>query len=238
VRRLRDWALTALGPRPGEVAVDVGSGTGEDVQAIAQAVGTPGRAVGVEPHPGIRAEAVRRAAAAGSAATFVAGDASALPFEDGSVDVLRSERVWQHLGDPAAAAREVARVLSPRGRAAIMDTDWATMLQSHGDPHVIDRLRGATLRRMANPFSGRHLRRLLVEAGLEVDHDMGSTALIFPLEALRRPGMMQQNLALAVAEGSVTQAEADRHLAEVLAAAEAGTLHVSVTMFCAVARRR
>ena len=237
VRRLRDWTLTALAARPGEVAVDVGSGTGEDVQALAQAVGREGRAVGVEPHAGLRTVAVRRAADAGSGAEFVDGDALALPFEDRSVDVLRCERVWQHLEDPAAAAREVARVLAPGGRAAIVDSDWATLLQSHGDPDVLRRLHENTWARMANPFSGRQVRRLLVEAGLTVDADVGSAALIFRTESIGRLGMLQQNVRAAVEAGAVSEAEAEEHLTEVVAAAEAGTLHASVTLLSFVARR-
>ena len=237
VRRLREWTLAALAARPGDLAVDVGSGTGDDVLALAGAVGPEGRAVGVEPHAGLRSEAVRRAAATGSTAEFVDGDARALPFDDRSVDVLRCERVWQHLDDPAAAAREVARVLAPGGRAAIVDSDWGTMLQSHGDPDVLRRLAENVWARMANPFSGRRVRRLLVEAGLTVDGDVGSAALIFPKKAMGQLGMLQYNVRAAVESGAVTEAEAEQHLAEVLAAVEADTLHASVTMLSFVARR-
>ena len=237
VRRLREWSLAALAARPGEVAVDVGSGTGDDVQVLAAAVGRDGRAVGVEPHAGLRSEAVRRAAATGSTAVFVDGDALALPFEDRSVDVLRCERVWQHLDDPAAAAREVARVLAPGGRAAIIDSDWGTVIQSHGDPDVLRRVQLSSWARIANPFSGRRIRGLLVEADLTVDADVGSAALIFPTETMWRLGMLEQNVRAAVESGAITEPEAEEHLAELRAAAEAGTMHASVTMFSFVARR-
>ena len=62
VQRLRDWTLAALDPQPGERAVDVGSGTGTEVRRLAGLVGTDGEAIGVEPHPGMRAEAEIRAA--------------------------------------------------------------------------------------------------------------------------------------------------------------------------------
>ena len=105
VQRLRDWAVGVLAPRPGDVAVDVGCGTGAEVRRLAGLVGPGGRAVGVEPDPALRAEAERRAATESSRATYVDGDAAALPFADGSVDLLRCERVFQHLSDPGAAAR-------------------------------------------------------------------------------------------------------------------------------------
>src|SRR5688500_17114530 len=80
VRRLRAWARDELAPRPGATAVDVGAGTGEEVQAFASLVWPTGRAIGVEPYSGLRQEAQRRAA--GTGATYVDGDARALPFED------------------------------------------------------------------------------------------------------------------------------------------------------------
>ena len=97
VRRLRDWAFEALAPQPGESVVDVGAGTGTELRRLAEAVAPDGRAVGIEPNPGLREEASRRAALTGSAATLMDGDAADLPFADGAVHVLRCERVFQHL---------------------------------------------------------------------------------------------------------------------------------------------
>ena len=64
VQTLKAWALEQLAPAAGETAVDVGSGTGEDVVRFAKLVGADGRAIGVEPSAGLRAEAARRAAEA------------------------------------------------------------------------------------------------------------------------------------------------------------------------------
>ena len=134
VRRLRDWAFEALAPQPGESVVDVGAGTGTELRRLAEAVAPDGRAVGIEPNPGLRDEASRRAALTGSAATLMDGDAADLPFADGAVHVLRCERVFQHLSDPQAAAHEFARVLAPGGRVAVLDSDWGTAISHPGDP--------------------------------------------------------------------------------------------------------
>lgn len=233
VRRLRDWALEALAPAAGETAVDVGCGTGAEVVRMATLVGPAGRAVGVEPHPGLRAEAERRAA---GRASFVDGEAERLPFDDGSVDVLRSERVWQHLPDPARAAQEVARVLAPGGRAVIIDSDWGTAVQRSGDQEVVRRFLEASQRRMANPFAGRHLRGLLAGAGLTVDPDIGSAALVLPDDMMRAGVFFKENARLAVDEGALSQEEADTMVADIAAAAEVGEAFTAVTMFAVLAR--
>lgn len=237
VRRLRDWAFEALAPQPGESVVDVGAGTGTELRRLAQAVAPNGRAVGVEPNPGLREEAAKRAALMGSAATFVDGDAADLPFADGAVHVLRCERVFQHLTDPQAAAHEFARVLAPHGRVAVLDSDWGTVISHPGDPDLVRRYTEANQRRMPNPFSARHLPAQLRTAGLVVDHDIGSAALIMPPRALLGSGVVHRNADAAVEEGVLTREEADELLADAMAAARNGTAFFSVTMYAVIARK-
>lgn len=102
IRRLRTWAHEALALRPGEHAVDIGSGTGTEVIAFAETVGPNGSAVGVEPDPHLLASAERRAAEAGSTAKFHSGDAYGVPFGADSFDAVLCERVFQHLTAPPA----------------------------------------------------------------------------------------------------------------------------------------
>lgn len=239
VQRLRDWSMGRLSPSPGDVAVDVGSGTGSEVRHFAGMVGTSGRAVGVEPHPGLRALAEARSADSSGAgrAEFVDGDAMALPFDDESVDVLRCERVFQHLPDPEGAAREIARVLRPGGRAVVIDSDWGTAITRPGDPDVVRRLNDSMRSRIPNPWSGRNLRTQLQATGLAVEPDIGSTAVMFPDAMLSEPVMLRVNAAQAVEEGAITAEEAAALEAEVIAAAAVGEALFAVTMFAVVGRK-
>ncbi len=51
--------------------------------------------------------------------TDVVGDAHALPFRDNSFDHVFAFNVFEHLRDPATAAREIRRVLKPDGAVAV-----------------------------------------------------------------------------------------------------------------------
>lgn len=237
VLRLRDETLVALAPAAGECAIDIGCGTGAEVRRMARLVGPEGRAVGVEPHPDLRAEAQRRAADQGVAAEFIDGDALALPFEDGSVDVVRSERVFQHLPDPEGAIAEIVRVLAPGGRVVITDSDWGTSAFFPGDPEVLHRLNESTMSRQANPLAGRRLRAQLTQAGLTVDPDIGSGAVILPDMLLANPVLLRVNTTPAVEAGDITAAEAEELERAMVEAAAKGEAFFAVTMFSFVGRK-
>ena len=238
VQRLRDWTLDVLAPGPGDVAVDVGSGSGTETRRLAALVGDRGQAVGVEPNPGLRAEAERRCREERSVARFVAGEALSLPFEDGTVDVLRCERVLQHLADPERAVAEFARVLAPGGRVGVIDSDWGTAIQRpEGDPETMAAYRRAGLSRIRNPHSGRNLSSQLRHAGLMVDADVGSAAIVLQGDAVLRAGFITENARAAVDQGLLSAGQADDLLASIRTAAEAGEAFFAVTMFAVVGRR-
>jgi SAM-dependent methyltransferase len=233
VRRLREWAHEALAVRAGERALDVGSGTGSQTRALADAVGPEGSALGVEPHPGLRAVAEERAA--GGRAAFADGDALALPLPDASVDVVWCERVLQHLTQPERAVAEMVRVLRPGGRVALLDTDWATTILHPGDPKITAALTSGALTSAANPYSGRRLVGQATAAGLVVD-DRGSQALLQDHRSVAWPIILLLGES-AVRRGLLTEAQRDTAYANLAEAAEQGGLHMSVTMFGVIAHR-
>lgn len=62
----------------------------------------------------------RRLALAGLAADVRQADAERLPFPDGSFEFVYSWGVIHHTSDPAAAGREIVRVLRPGGEVCVM----------------------------------------------------------------------------------------------------------------------
>lgn len=109
-----DW----LNIPAGGVALDVGCGPGSITASLARAVGADGLALGVDVSEPMLARAVR--VQAGSQAGFLRADAQRLPLRDNTVDAITSIAVLQLIPDPAAALGEMARVLKPGGRIALM----------------------------------------------------------------------------------------------------------------------
>jgi ubiquinone/menaquinone biosynthesis C-methylase UbiE len=73
--------------------------------------------------PAILARARHKAAEGGLLEKFgfAIGDAQALPFADGSLDLAVSSYSLHHICDPARVVREMARVVKRRGRVGLID---------------------------------------------------------------------------------------------------------------------
>lgn len=235
IRRLRTWAHDALALRPGESAVDIGSGAGSDTLTFATAVGSTGTAIGVEPDPELIATAERRATEAGSTARFHSGDAYGIPFGAGSFDAALCERVFQHLTAPARAANEIARVLRPGGRAVVVDVDWGTAIVHPGEVKVVRQIIDTLCAATTNPHAGRRLPGVLTKVGLVID-DIGSHALVQD-RSVGAGALVTRISAMAVARGAITEAQRDTLLADLRRGGETGDILLSVTMFAVLAHK-
>jgi 2-polyprenyl-3-methyl-5-hydroxy-6-metoxy-1,4-benzoquinol methylase len=158
-------ALDMLGLRPGQTVLEAGCGVGIVARDLARMVGPHGHVVAMDLSQLIITEASKRHEA-GLPVAYQVGDVTALPHADGSFDVVRCERVLQHLTDPDLALREMARVTRPGGRVCVLDPDWATMAVDVDDPEMSRRIVGHFVGRIPQPDFGRTLRRRLVRAGL------------------------------------------------------------------------
>ncbi len=112
--------ITSL--RTGMTVVDVGCGAGLDLLLAARAVGPSGRAIGIEMTEAMAARARLGAAAAGLENVDVrGGDATALPVDSESVDVVISNGVLNLVPEKETAVCEMYRVLKPGGQLLLAD---------------------------------------------------------------------------------------------------------------------
>jgi SAM-dependent methyltransferase len=106
---LEAGARALPGPPPQRI-LEVGSGTGDGSAALARAF-PDAQITGVDLSP----EMVRASSAAQPSARFVQGDASSLPFDDASFDLVAQNNVPFY-------PRELKRVLAPGGHILIAST--------------------------------------------------------------------------------------------------------------------
>lgn len=122
--RLR-WVLA---PTAGERVLEIGPGTGYYTLDIAEWLEADGRVEIFDLQQEFLDHVMRRAAERGFTNVIpTQGDATALPYEDDSVDAVVLTAVLGEIPDPAAALREIARVLKPSGRLIAGEL--------FGDPH-------------------------------------------------------------------------------------------------------
>jgi ubiquinone/menaquinone biosynthesis C-methylase UbiE len=118
-RTASEWLVAAIDPKPGQVVLDVAAGPGETGFLVAEAVGPEGRVISSDLAPTMVAAARRGASARGLGNVDCrVMDAQALDLEDDAVDAAISRLGLMLVPDPAAAFRELRRVVRPTGTVA------------------------------------------------------------------------------------------------------------------------
>ena len=110
---LRRALVSELG---GEI-LEIGAGTGANLPHYRRAA----RVVALEPDPAMASRLPAREAQAVVPVELVAGNVDALPFADGTFDVVVSTFVLCSVADPARALSEIRRVLRPGGRLVVLE---------------------------------------------------------------------------------------------------------------------
>jgi ubiquinone/menaquinone biosynthesis C-methylase UbiE len=154
IHRIRRFLDLPAGGR----VLEVGTGTGIHARELLAL--EPVRYHGLDLSPGMLAVARGRLGAVPGWQLQV-GDGTALPFSDGSFDGAFMSGTLHHFARPDLAVRELARVLRPGGRLAVMEANVAF------PKNVVDGLVKPNERMILRMRLGR-LRGWAEECGLEV----------------------------------------------------------------------
>ncbi|MGH7921993.1 MAG: methyltransferase domain-containing protein [Candidatus Dormibacteraceae bacterium] len=165
--------------RPGAKVLDVGSGPGTITVGIAELVAPGGRVVGLEPVPEPHLAARRAAERAGvTNVSWELGSVYRLTYHDDTFDVVHAHQVLQHLSDPIAALREMARVCRADGVVAARDADYSAMTwfpEHSGLDDWLDLYHQIARGNHAEPDAGRRLLSWARAAGLRAVEASAST---------------------------------------------------------------
>lgn len=116
---VRDKALAVSGVQPGQIAADIGAGTGFITEGlIAQGL----KVIAVDQSEGMLDEMKLRFAGV-DAVDYRLGEAESLPIDNASVDYVFANMYLHHVEDPARAIAEMVRILKPGGKLVITDLD-------------------------------------------------------------------------------------------------------------------
>jgi SAM-dependent methyltransferase len=150
---------------PGDAVLDVASGPGNFSREFARAVGEDGLVVGLDASRTMLTRAVREGAPENVA--YVLGDAAALPFRGEAFDAVCCFAALYLIEDPFRAIEEIARVLAPGGRVALLASVSRGLLPASATNALVRPLTGVRI--FGRDELTRALRRLdLVDVGQRV----------------------------------------------------------------------
>jgi SAM-dependent methyltransferase len=178
-------------PQPGERALDVATGTGAVLFALAEAVAPTGRAAGIDFTPAMLAQATQRRAsfAHPNRVALIAAHAGHLPFKVGRFDLVTCRFSVHHMSDPAAGLAAMAGALRPGGRLVICDFVLPADSRAAASYDRLERLRG---HHYVEIYTRPRLVNLLAAAGCPVTQTRTVERETDPQELLQLPSLTSE----------------------------------------------
>ena len=234
----RSW-LDFAGVRSGDYVLDVGCGTGVVARDLAQRVGHQGRVVGVDPSERLIEVAVRRMEEGGlkGRIEFQSADGAALPFPDGSFDLVVASAVFGHIPNGMEVLAEMVRVARSGGTVVVFDHDIDTIVVSAADRDLTRRIVHAYCDRyFTSGWSGRDLYGMFRQVNLE---EIKVLPLIFAATQFEPywKRMVERLSSVAVKTGVVSEQKAGAWRGDLERKGHEGQFFASRSYFCLRGRK-
>jgi len=234
----RQW-LNFAGVRSGQHVLDVGCGTGVVARDLVERVGERGKVVGIDPSERLIEVAVRRMEEGGlrGRIEFRAADGAALPFPDGSFDLVVASAVFGHIPNGLQVLVEMVRVTRSGGTVVVFDHDIDTIIVSADDRDLTRRIVHAYCDRyFTSGWSGRELYGLFRQAALDEIRVLPLTDISTELGAYWER-MVERLSRVAVETSVVSDKEAEAWRSDLERKGREGRFFASRSYFCLRGRK-
>ena len=227
----RIQTLDALALRAGESVLDVGCGTGLLLQLMSSQVGDKGRATGLDSSADMLELAKQRCDAIANVRLHQ-GSADDLKLDSESFDAVTCTQTLLYVDRVEQALDEIHRVLKPKGRVAVLETDWRGLVLNSEDRDFTRRVVDAWDSGVASPNLPVKLTQLLRQTGF-------SAIRVTPIPVLNTShnennysaSIIQWFAKSAVGQGVITQPESDQWLEQMRQLSEQNAYFFCVNRF-------
>lgn len=237
MQQLKRHTYALLAPQPGQMILDVGCGTGEDVRHLAELVGPTGKVVGVDKSATMIATARERSDGFGASLDFQQAGITQLPFADATFDRVRTERVFQHLSDRRAALAELVRVTNPGGHIVVTDTDQGMTAVTAGNRPLTRRILTFQDDDTQNGWSGRELPGMFHQAGLTQVQVVPFVLQMHDFRQFDELSNLSRDLQYAQRHGILAANDIATWMADVTALSERQVFFAAMVVFSVVGQR-
>ncbi len=220
-REMREDYLSHIDFPVAARVLEVGCGPGPVARALASWPGV-GDVVGLDPST-VFLEKGRELAHHLPNLTFVEGDGRALPFEDGSFDVVVFHTTLCHVPGVEEALGEASRVLRPGGVMSAFDGDYATATCACGDYDPLQTCVEACLDALVHDrWLVRRLPALVNAAGFDLLRFRSYSYVEAPSSEGYMLALVDRGADLLVSSGRLAEGGADALKAEARRRSDAG----------------
>lgn len=235
--RERLITLERLGLQPGDRVLDLGFGTGHMLQDISHAMHQQVHIDGIDISEDMLALAQARCANLPNV-TLTQGDLYALPFPDGTFDVVYSVQVFEYLEDVEKALAEAARVLKPGGRLLIRDADWSSLIWNGSDEALTQRVLQAWDLHLVEPNIMRGLSHKVKKAGFDTPLVTGFISNDTSFDPTQSSFYIAKFVAPFVEQNGVSPKDSARWLADLQTLSDEGRYFYAFSGFILTAVKR
>ena len=235
-RSVKEESFNLLQISPGDIILEIGCGPLDDVHIMAERCSPGGQVIGSDISSSLVSLAKKNINPPNLSYIRMDGQFSAI--RSGVCDVVREDRVLQHVHSPGQVIGEMFQVLKPGGRCVLFEPDWANFIIDGRDEAVTRAILNFWSDQFACGQIGRKLRRLCLNAGFSDVIVYPQTMIISSLKEAEAIFSVTENAMRASAAGLVSQQAAVEFISDLTRLDERGLFFGSFTGYLVVGAKR